>query len=129
MVYKVRQVDDKIAVIDKPAELFSAPPNLGNYEAAYRDFTWEEARKEMDWFDGGRLNAAFNAVDRHALNWRKNTVALYWEGERGEVEKYTFRELAEASNQFANALKGIGVTRGDRVFIFLPRLPELYVAF
>jgi len=127
--YKIRQIDDKLAVVDKPAELFTVAPNLGNYDAAYRDFTWEEARREIDWFDGGRLNAAYNSVDRHARNWRKNKVALYWEGERGEVEKYTFRELAEASNQFANALKSIGVNKGDRVFIFLPRLPELYVAF
>ena len=129
MPYKIRQIDDKLAVVDKPAELFTVAPNLGNYDAAYRDFTWEEARREIDWFDGGRLNAAYNSVDRHARNWRKNKVALYWEGERGEVEKYTFRELAEASNQFANALKSIGVNKGDRVFIFLPRLPELYVAF
>jgi len=127
--YKIRQVDDKLAVVDKPAELFTVAPNLGNYEAASRDFTWEEARKEIDWFDGGRLNAAYNAVDRHALNWRKNKVALYWEGERGEIEKYTFRELSELSNQFANALISIGVGKGDRVFIFLPRLPELYIAF
>ncbi|MDP1809605.1 MAG: acetate--CoA ligase [Actinomycetota bacterium] len=129
MAYAMRQVNDKIAVIDKPADLFTVAPNLANYEAAYRDFTWEKARKEIDWFDGGRLNAAYNAVDRHALNWRKNKVALYWEGDRGEIEKYTFRELSELSNKFANALVDIGVGKGDRVFIFLPRLPELYIAF
>lgn len=129
MPYKVRQVDEKIAIVDKPADLFTAAPNLAGYDDAYRDFTWEEARREIDWFDGGRLNAAYNAVDRHALTWRKNKVALYWEGDRGEIEKYTFRELSELSNKFANALLDIGVGKGDRVFIFLPRLPELYIAF
>lgn len=125
----MRQVNEKIDIVDKPAELFTVAPNLANYDAACRDFTWEEARREIDWFDGGRLNAAYNAVDRHALNWRKNKVALYWEGDRGEVEKYTFRELSELSNKFANALIDMGVKKGDRVFIFLPRIPELYVAF
>ncbi len=125
----IRQLSEKITIVDKPAEFFSVPPNLGNFESVRANFTWEQARKELDWFDGGRINAAYNAVDRHAKSWRKNKVALYWEGERGEVEKYTFRELAEASNQFANALVDMGIKRGDRVFIFLPRLPELYIAF
>ncbi len=129
MAFSLRSADEKIEVIDKPAELFTIPPNLGNYEAACREFTWEQARREIDWFDEDHLNAAYNAVDRHAVGWRKNKVALYWEGERGEVEKYTFRELSELSNQLANALRDIGIDRGDRVFIFLPRLPELYIAF
>ncbi len=125
----VRQYSEKITIVDKPTEFFTVPPNLGNYDSVRADFTWEQARKELDWFEGGRINAAYNAIDRHAKSWRKNKVALYWEGERGEVEKYTFRELAEASNKFANALVDLGIKRGDRVFIFLPRLPELYIAF
>jgi acetyl-CoA synthetase len=128
-VYSLRSVDDKIEIVDKPAELFTVPPNLGNYDAARADFTWEQARREIDWFDEDHLNAAYNAVDRHAVGWRKNKVALYWEGERGEVEKYTFREISELSNKLANGLKDIGIKRGDRVFIFLPRVPELYIAF
>lgn len=125
----LRQVNEKISILDKPADLFGVAPNFSSYDSVTANFTWEEGRREIDWFDGGLLNAADNAVDRHARSWRKNKVALYWEGERGEVEKYTFRELSEASNQFANALTDMGIKKGDRVFIFLPRLPELYIAF
>ncbi|MDP2861145.1 MAG: AMP-binding protein, partial [bacterium] len=84
---------------------------------------------EIEWFKDGKLNAAYNAVDRHLKTWRKNKVALYWEGENGESEKYTFEDLAEKSNQFAHGLKSLGIKRGERVFIFLPRIPELYIAF
>ncbi len=129
MAFSLRKESDQIEIIDKPAELFSSPPNLSNYEASRRDFTWEQARREIDWFDEDHLNAAYNAVDRHAVGWRKNKVALYWEGERGEIEKYTFRELSELSSRLANALLDIGIKRGERVFIFLPRVPELYIAF
>ncbi len=129
MAFSVRSDANKIEIVDKPAELFTVPPNLGNYQATCDTFTWEQARREIDWFDEDHLNAAYNAVDRHAVGWRKNKVALYWEGERGEVEKYTFRELSELSSKLANALTDIGISEGDRVFIFLPRLPELYIAF
>lgn len=129
MAFSLRSAGERIEVVDKPAEFFTLPPNLGNYESVRAAFSWEQARREIDWFDENHLNAAYNAVDRHAKGWRKNKVALYWEGERGEVEKYTFRELSELSNRFANSLKELGVKKGDRVFIFLPRLPELYIAF
>lgn len=106
----------------------STQPNLPDYEDAKRSFTWKEGRNHVTWF-GSHLNAAYNAVDRHALTWRKNKVALYWENQEGEQRKYTFQELAENSNKMANILRDFGVERGDRVFIFLPRVPELFFAF
>ncbi len=110
------------------AKKLKVPPNLEDYEVTYRDFNWRDTRSELDWFHG-KINAAYNAVDRHCLSWRKNKIALYWEGEDGSQRKFTFAELALASNKIANILKDFGVGRGDRVFIFLPRVPELYLAF
>jgi acetyl-CoA synthetase len=118
----------KVDTYKKTSKDFRFPPNLDDYDHAYRVFDWKTAHKELDWFDG-KLNAAYNAVDRHLHTWRKNKVALYWEGEAGEQKKFTFEELALASNKIGNILKDFGVERGDRVFIFLPRIPELYFSF
>ena len=104
-------------------------PNLLDYKKTSQTFRWQEAEKEITWFTGGRLNAAYNAIDRQAEGQRKNKVALYWEGEDGERKKYTFLELYFLSNQFANFLKSLGIKKGDRVFFFLPRIPELYWGF
>lgn len=106
----------------------SSIPNLENYEKARKNFTWKQADKEIDFFPGKKMNAAYNAVDRHAKTWRKNKVALYWESEN-ESRKYTFQEMSLLSNKFANLLRKNGVKKGDRVFIFLPRVPELYISF
>jgi len=104
-------------------------PNLLDYEKKSRSFTWAEARKEISWFAKGKLNAAYNALERHNRSQRKNKVALYWEGKNGEKRKYTFLELSLLSNQFANFLKSLGIKKGERVFFFLPRIPELYYGF
>lgn len=103
-------------------------PNLENWDEAHRLFSWRQAKAELSWFDD-KLNAAYNAVDRHAQTWRKNKVALYWEDELGNEKKYTFEELSLLSNKFGNLLKSINVDRGNRVFIFLPRIPELFISF
>lgn len=104
------------------------PANLDDYERVVKHFEWSSVKSELAWVDGG-LNAAYNAVDRHTLTWRKNKVALYWEDEAGNEKKYTFEELSLLSNKVGNILKDFGVDRGDRVFIFLPRIPELYFCF
>lgn len=105
------------------------PHNLHDYNEAYRSFNWNLAKKELAWFDGTKINAAYNAVDRHTQTWRKNKVALYWEDEDGTARQYTFEQLSLLSNKIANILKDFGVQRGERVFIFLPRVPELYISF
>ncbi|MBI4100199.1 acetate--CoA ligase [Candidatus Microgenomates bacterium] len=113
----------------KPKSYFRVSPNLADYDKMRRNFRWADFEKELEWFPGKKLNAAYNAIDRNALNWRKNKIALYWVGENGEKEKYTFTELSALSSKFANALKSLGVDRGDRVFFFLPRVPQLYIGF
>lgn len=104
------------------------PPNLSDYEQTRKDFSWHDARKNLDWFDG-KLNAAYNAIDRHCQTWRKNKIALYWEDENGVEKKYTFEELSLLSNKVGNILKDFDIDRGDRVFLFLPRIPELFYSF
>src|SRR5262245_18422087 len=80
------------------------------------------------WFDGGRLNAAYNCLDRHVEAGGGDKVAYYWEGEPGEERAITYRDLLDEVCRFANALKGLGVRRGDRVAIYLGMVPELPVA-
>ncbi|HXF95960.1 MAG TPA: acetate--CoA ligase [Gemmatimonadales bacterium] len=80
------------------------------------------------WFVGGKLNASVNCLDRHVRAGRGDRVALIWEGEPGEVRRLTYGELLEQVGRCANALKALGVGRGDRVAIYLPMVPEVVVA-
>jgi len=79
------------------------------------------------WFVGGTINIAYNCVDKHARA-RPNKLALLWEGEDGTVRRLTYRELYEQTNRLANALKRLGIAKGDRVGIFMPMLPETVIA-
>ncbi|GLH64616.1 acetate--CoA ligase [Parageobacillus sp. G301] len=100
--------------------------NLKNYEETYKNFDWKEVEKEFSWFETGRVNMAYEAIDRHAETFRKNKVALYYR-DASRNEKYTFKEMKEMSNKVANVLKQVAeIEKGDRVFIFMPRSPELY---
>ncbi|MFC7134663.1 MULTISPECIES: acetate--CoA ligase [Salinibaculum] len=81
----------------------------------------------LRWFDGGRLNAAYNCVDRH-LDERKNQRALVWEGRLGERRTYTYLELYQEVNEFAAALRSLGVEEDDVVTIYMPMIPELPIA-
>lgn len=81
------------------------------------------------WFVGGKINVAHNAVDRHALSWRRNKLAYIFVGEPvDDVRKITYYELYREVCRFANALKSMGIKKGDRVGIYLPMIPELPVA-
>jgi acetyl-CoA synthetase len=103
--------------------------NLPDYSLAYRSFLWPEVEKEVSRFSNHILNSAYVAIDRHADTETKHKIALYYESEENQKEQYTFGQLKDLSNKFANVLIKQGVNRKDRVFIFLPRIPELYVAF
>ncbi|CAG9622111.1 acetate--CoA ligase [Sutcliffiella rhizosphaerae] len=102
--------------------------NLEDYEQTYHNFDWTEVEKNFSFANSGRVNVAYEAIDRHAENSRKNKVALYYrDSERNE--KYTFKEMKEFSNKAGNILKQTcDVEKGERVFIFMPRSPELYFA-
>ncbi len=79
------------------------------------------------WFAGGKLNASYNCLDRH-LATRGDKLAVIWEGEPGEVRQFTYRQLHAEVSKFANVLKELGVTTGDRVAIYMPLVPEAIVA-
>jgi acetyl-CoA synthetase len=100
--------------------------NLKDYEETYKNFDWSEVEKNFSWYETGRVNMAYEAIDRHAETFRKNKVALYYRDQTRE-EKYTFKEMKEWSNKVGNVLKQVAdVEKGDRVFVFMPRTPELY---
>ncbi len=80
------------------------------------------------WFLGGKLNASFNCLDRHVQTWRRNKAALIWEGEPGDERVFTYWDLYRETAKFANALKRLGVKKGDRVAIYLPMIPEAAIA-
>jgi acetyl-CoA synthetase len=82
---------------------------------------------DAKWFVGGKLNASHNCLDRH-LDQRGDKLALIWEGEPGEIRRVTYRELHAEVSKFANALKSIGIAKGDRVAIYMPLIVEAVVA-
>jgi acetyl-CoA synthetase len=82
----------------------------------------------VKWFQGGQLNATYNCLDRHVEAGGGDKVAYYWEGEPGEERAITYRELLDEVCRFANALRSLGVQKGDRVAIYLGMVPELPVA-
>jgi acetyl-CoA synthetase len=104
-------------------------PNLQGYEQLRKTFNWKDAEKNIDWFPGGKLNAAYNVIDRHAKGARKNKLALIYDDGEGHAQKLTFHQMYELTNKFANILKKLGIKRQDRVFFFLQRSPELYAGF
>jgi acetyl-CoA synthetase len=115
-------------IVEKPSTL-KVRPNLSDYESTYRTFGWEDAKGELDQFDSsGRLNAAHEAIDRHVPT-HGDHIALNFESDTLQNETYTFSDIKDQSNKFANILTDLGIKKGDRVFIFLPRRTELYFSF
>ncbi|KYK21674.1 acetyl-coenzyme A synthetase [Thermoplasmatales archaeon SG8-52-2] len=82
----------------------------------------------VKWFLGAKYNIVNDALDKHVKSWRKNKVAFIFEGEPGDVKKYTFNDLYIEVNKLANALRKIGIKKGDRIGIYLPMIPELPIA-
>ncbi len=133
-----------------PSEEFRRQANMadpGVYEEALKDpeAFWAKLAEELDWFQkwdrvlewdppyakwftGGKLNVSYNCIDRHLKSARRNKAALIWEGEPGDWKVYTYWDLYREVCQFANGLKSLGVTKGDRVTIYLPMVPELPIA-
>ena len=122
-------------------------PDRRLYESAFADRLafWESWAEKLDWFKrwhtvlewepphakwfvGGKLNVSHNCLDRHLDGPRRNKAALIWEGEPGDVRVYTYWSLHREVCQFANALRGLGVGKGDRVAIYLPMIPEAAIA-
>ncbi|QHA92906.1 acetate--CoA ligase [Bacillus sp. N1-1] len=109
----------------KPLSATLGNHNLQDYEATYGNFDWKGVEKTFTWSETGNVNMAYEAIDRHAESDRKNKVALYFSDPTRD-EKYTYSEMKSMSNKAGNVLKKVNVEKGDRVFIFMPRSPELY---
>nr|WP_282100635.1 acetate--CoA ligase [Hydrogenophaga aromaticivorans] len=117
------------ATIHKQPAARGPAPNLMDHAVTAAQFSWNDARRWLDGLPGGAgLNIAYEAVDRHLLHGRGDKVAIRWIGKSGERQEFTYTDLAQATNQFANALHDLGVMPGERVFVLMGRLPELYVA-
>lgn len=120
-------MEDNPKVIENKSRI---TPNLTDYDKTYKDFSWDKAEKELiDFFDDGTLNIAYNCVDRHAAGERKDKPALIYAGADGSKQSYSFARMKTETDKFANVLVNQGIKKGERVFIFLPPVPERYFAF
>ncbi len=99
--------------------------NMMDYEEASRTFDWADVEKRFSWHESGKVNLAYEAIDRHATSGRGDHIALHY-SDAVRSESYTFEQLRQESNRAANMLRQLGIGKGDRVFIFMPRTPELY---
>jgi acetyl-CoA synthetase len=108
---------------------WSVPPNLTNYPQTYSEFSWEQILGELDGLPNGTgINIAYEAVDRHAAGPKRDKLALRWLGKDGDVLDFTYGELKEQTNRFANLIRMLGVGKGDRVAVLAGRIPALYIA-
>ncbi len=114
----------------------AARDRLGFWAQQARTLAWIEPWRQVlewtpphaKWFVGGKLNVAVNCLDRHLATPRRNQAAIIWEGEPGDRRVLTYWDLHREVNRAANALKALGVRRGDRVAIYLPLIPEAAIA-
>jgi len=103
--------------------------NIGSYEETYKRFSWKDAANELEILEGQAKNIGYLCSDRICEKGKGSKVALIWEGFRGEVKKFTYDDIRVYSNAFAKFLKGLGLGIGDRICIFMDRIPELYISF
>jgi len=125
------------AIVNDPAIYEEAAQDLEGFWAKWaEELDWFEKwdkvlewdAPDVTWFEGGKLNASYNCLDRHLDGPRKNKAAIIWEGEYGETVTLTYQQLHDKVNRFANVLKDLGVKKGDRVTMYLPMIPELPIA-
>ena len=135
-----------------PSDAIKHSAHVPDYDALYNEAMsdieafWAKQAQNLDWFQpwekvldksnapffkwfvGAKTNIAYNALDRHVKTWRKNKLALIWEGEPGDRQTFSYWRLWQETNKFANVLKSMGVKKGDRVTIYMGRIPELVIA-
>jgi acetyl-CoA synthetase len=102
--------------------------NLKDYDAVAASFDWKTVEREFDWSRTGRVNIVHEAIDRHAASGKRAKVALHYTDFDRRNEQYTFEDLMRLTSRVAFGLRTLGVRRGDRIAVFLPRTPELYIA-
>jgi acetyl-CoA synthetase len=136
----------------EPAKEVVENAHVPDYEAVYKKAVedplafWAERAETLDWYEkwdkvlddsnapfykwftGGKTNIVLNALDRHQKTWRRNKLAIIWEGEDGEKRTFSYWRLNVEVNKFANVLKSMGVSKGDTVTIYMGRIPEIVIA-
>ncbi len=140
------------------SEWYDPPPhvveqaNVQDYEAVYAEAMadieafWAKRAEALEWYEpwdkvlddseapffkwfvGAKTNIVHNALDRHIKTWRRNKLALIWEGEPGDTVTMSYWRLWQEVNKFANVLRSMGVKKGDRVTIYMGRIPEIIIA-
>ena len=113
---------------DNPLEFWEQRANEYEWYSKWDKVLDDSKKPFFKWFTNATVNIVHNAVDRHQKTWRKNKAALIWEGEPGDTRVLTYGDLYREVNQFANVLKSLGVEKGDRVTIYMGRIPEIMVA-
>jgi acetyl-CoA synthetase len=103
--------------------------NMKPYEEAVKNFSWDISEKELDYKDGDIINIGDYCCDRICRLGKSDKTALIWEGHTGETKKYTFNDMRQLTNSMALFLKNNGVNPGDRVCLFMDKVPELYFGF
>jgi acetyl-CoA synthetase len=110
---------------------------LAFWEARARELDWHTPWQQVlddsnkpfyKWFVGAKTNIVHNALDRHQKTWRRNKLAMIWEGEPGDLRTFSYHALAREVCQFANVLKSMGARKGDRITIYMGRIPEIVIA-
>lgn len=101
--------------------------NLTDYDQAYATFSWKDAEKDLSWEQDSPMNIAYSCIDRHVREGKGDRVALiYIDGTRRQ--SFTFKRMENLTNRFANALRKLGIQKGERVVLFLPASPEFYIS-
>ncbi len=148
---KTKQSSGKPEIYYPSQEVVEAA-HIKEYDSLYarsikdREGFWAEQAENLDWFKkwdkvlddsnppfykwfvGGKINIVHNAIDRHLKSWRRNKLAIIWEGEPGDVRTFSYHALNREVSKFANILKSMGVKKGEIVTIYMPQIPELAIA-
>jgi acetyl-CoA synthetase len=103
--------------------------NIGSYAERAANFDWSIAERELEYTPGGAINIGWYCTDRICQKGQGEKTALIWEDSSGRQKRYTYHELRRASNTMAAHLRSLGIRDGDRVCLFMDRIPELYIGF
>ncbi|MBU3966823.1 MAG: acetate--CoA ligase [Euryarchaeota archaeon] len=90
-------------------------------------YSWDSEKVICKWFEGGKLNASYNCLDRHIAT-KGDRIAIKWEGDGGDTATYTYRQLYDEVCKFANVLKKRGIKKGDRIAIYMPMIPQIVIS-
>lgn len=147
-----RNLESNLGEVYYPNEEIAKNANLQTFDEVYqksiedRENFWAVQASELTWFQkwhqvlddsnrpfyrwfvGGKTNIVANAIDRHVQSWRRNKLALIWEGEPGDTRSYSYHALNREVCKFASILKSMGVKKGEVVTLYLPQIPELPIA-